>query len=200
MKALYIIQKVDEKLPNIMPEEEKITILNNLQRYLFDDILKGKVLIIEKYDIVAGQADYSITGYTINDIKDLFVGNRRYDKRGPNNYQDKLYSYCEIDGNICLYPTPSSDLADGLVIYRYDTPTEITQANVGDVELILGDYYGQYDLFKYYLMAQIAYDQKQINDYNNHALRYNTELIKLKSWVMERYPDTSTNNLVKNYW
>lgn len=200
MKALYIIQKVDEKLPNVMPLDEKITLLNSLQRYIYDEILKGRVLVEEKRDIVAGQADYVITGYTINDIKDLFVGDRRYEKKGPNNYRERLYSYCESGGKIYLYPVPSAGLADGLVIYRHDAPMEITQANAGDVDLILDSYYGQFDLFKYYLMAQIAYDQKQINDYNNHALRYNTELLKLRSWVMERYPDTSTNNRVKNYW
>lgn len=64
----------------------------------------------------------------------------------------------------------------------------------------LGFYDNYKDIYLFYLLAQIAYFQKDTDDYNNHSLRFNREVENFQKYLQENYPESSESTRIKNYW
>ena len=74
-------------MPNMMAEDEKLLYSTHCKNICMMRFF-GKILVEEKQDIVYGQTNYSISGYSINDIKyTCMLVAEQYDKKAPNNYK-----------------------------------------------------------------------------------------------------------------
>lgn len=199
MKVSEILSNVDELCPNAFSNKMKIGWINDLEKYLFQEVIKDIHEHVQ--NLVESQAAYDMDGYTFAAIKDLYVNSRRHTKKGINNYESQYYSFYEKNGKINLYPVPTTSVTDGLKVYYLTLPTDKTVSGASQEDLALtGIYDNCKDLYQFYVMAQIAYHQKEYDDYNNHSLRYNRELLNLQSYLRGTQPDTQTDCQVKNYW
>jgi hypothetical protein len=199
-----IIAAVDELLPNNYSLDRKVEWINDLEKYLFNNVIKDKILLEEKTDIIANQAGYLIEAFSIADVEHLYVNGQRYKKMMPNNYRNESYSYCEVlesgRRKLRLNPVPSENIANGLTIYRRMRPMQFDKETIMTTPPALGFYDNYKDIYLFYLLAQIAYFQKDTDDYNNHSLRFNREVENFQKYLQENYPESSESTRIKNYW
>ena len=198
MKISEIIQRADAMVPNTIANELKVDWINDVERYIFGELYQDMRSDVQ--DVQYGQASYDMNGYRFSDIKDVYVNGIRYAKMGANNYLTRRYSYYDKDGSLNIYPETSSDVSGGLKVFYLYCPPDKTIDNM-DADLgLTGIYDNHKDLYLFYLMAQITYAQKEYEDYNNHSLRFNREVLNFQAWVRRTQPDNSTGNQFINLW
>lgn len=198
MKISEIVQKADAMVSNIIGNDLKVDWINDLEHYIFGELYKD--MRCDAQDVKYGQTAYDMNGYRFSDIKDVYVNGIRYAKMGANNYKTKRFSYYEKGGSLNIYPETSSDVSGGLKVFYLYCPDEKTVDNMDANLGLTGIYDNHKDMYLFYLIAQIAYAQKDYDEYNNHSLRFNREVLKFQTWASKTQPDTSTGNQFINLW
>lgn len=172
MKVGDLITSVDSKYSNTYVDQDKVDWINKLEQKLYSDfILLQKE---DKMDLVADQAEYTLTGYSFDDILKVEVNGTEYNLSSPSYYTVNTYYRQGKDEKVTLNPAPNADATDGLaIVYRWK-PSLKTVLGKATEELELADQYA--DLYRYHIYAEICALRKEFAEYNNWMILFNTEL------------------------
>lgn len=154
MKASEMMARIDRKQENNIELVDKLNNLSTLEQNIYAQIVTE--LYEYKDDIVTGQDLYEITDFSVEDIKQLKVNGSEYTfgsalTQAQNTYYKK-------NGKLCINPTPTKDVANGLVIMYRWKPAKITKANYEATNLLLPEEYQ--DAYEFYVRAFISFEQK----------------------------------------
>lgn len=126
-----IIAEIDEKCPNSLIVDSKVRKINKLQKKMFRTIVKNTVGTT--FNLIKDQAQYLLTCHP-NAIRELIVDHKMYTYRQIEAEAIGEFFYI-LKGNggyyIGLYPTPTEDKVNGMTIFHYESPTELTSSNLG---------------------------------------------------------------------
>lgn len=132
MTLTEIIAEIDEKCPNSLTSDSKVRKINKLQKKMFRTIVKNTVGTT--FNLIADQAQYLLTTFHPNAIREVIVNEKTYTYRQIEAEAIGEFFYI-LKGTggywIGLYPTPDENETDGMTIFHYESPTELTSSNLG---------------------------------------------------------------------
>lgn len=165
------LSRIDNKLDNVIPEEEKISWINELEQQIYSDLVEEYT--VEKDDLVAAQTTYSLGDYPVSDLVKVEVNGTEYKPTYPTYTPDNTYYH--QNGDIILANAPSTDAPDGLTLYFRSRPELKTVEDKDTQKLqLLEDYpYHFVSLYENYLLQKICTRKLDYAMANNYAMLFN---------------------------
>lgn len=177
MNVQQILDEIQEKYPHSLSDASVMRKLDEIQKELFRTIYKP--VVIDVYDIISDSEFYTL-GYSNTKVIDVSVNGVEYTEaniKGASPSSGQFY-YFIGDTVLGLYPTPTTDITDGLVITRYKVPQLLeTTASIPDFD------YEFHMMLVYYACKIIAENYKDFDTANGFMSQYQA---LLKSFNMSK--------------
>ncbi|KRE33293.1 hypothetical protein [Paenibacillus sp. Soil724D2] len=177
MNVQQILDEIQEKYPHGLSDASVMRKLDEIQKELFRTIYKP--VVIDVMDIV-NDSEFYILGYSNTKVIDVTVNGVEYTEanvKGVSPSSNQFYWFVG-DSVLGLYPTPTTDITDGLMITRYKVPQILTSvANIPDFD---PDFHM---MLVYYACKIIAENYKDFDTANGFFTQYKASL---KSFNMSK--------------
>lgn len=157
-----ILDMVTLKYPHPYTNSQLITIINDVQKRLFRTIYK--VTTATTYDVLADNPFYPLD-YSPENIIDVVVDGTEYPFQNIKYDAQTAYYYIEDDNSIGIYPTPEEDVTNGLTVFHYKEPVELTESSLTASPEFDSAFHM---LLVYYVcreLAEIARDGEMVNNF-----------------------------------
>lgn len=177
MNVQQILDEIQEKYPHGLSDASVMRKLDEIQKELFRTIYKP--VAVDIMDIV-NDSQFYILGYSNTKVIDVAVNGVEYTEANIKGVSPTPpYFYWFVGDTVLgLYPTPETDITDGLVITRYKVPQILTDvANIPDFD---PDFHM---MLVYYACKIIAENYKDFDTANGFLAQYNG---LLKSFNMSK--------------
>jgi len=168
LKIREVIQRVDELRPNRFGDKLKIDWCWDVDSAVRNDLIPEYT--VHPIQRKAGQSAYNLPeDVSFSDIVLVYVEGKQIDKIDVRSLNRPGYFFA--DDKINFYPIPhQTDKEPGQIRIVARKPLE--KYTTLDQELLLPD--SQLKIYMWYLLAQIAYFNDDIDTYNNDMLQFNT--------------------------
>lgn len=197
MKVSEIMTIVNGNMDHSLGDKFLLNKINELETSIYINYLKE--LDEDAIDLVADQANYTMTGYKFEDILSVNVNSVEYYKRSILYTEGKVYY--KKNGQIYIYPTPTAASTGGLVIVYYAKPATKLIANIATDELSLCSDFGERlsSIYEYYLYREISIFQEEITRANNWKAEYDTVFGEFMQMYINAQPHV-VGDYRKKYW
>lgn len=155
-----MIAEIDENYPNSLSNDSKVRKISNLQKKLFRTVVKRTVT--QTINMIADLAQYTLD-FSPAKIREVLVEGKKYDYRQMEGDALSYFFYIE-DNNLGIYPTPTETIADGIIIFRYQEPENLSSGNLNVIPDFDEDYHS---VLIYGVCREMALTR--INDSSNVA-------------------------------
>lgn len=180
MTVSELIAIIDSEMDNIRGTNSKVDDINLVEEKIFSNIIQE--FYEDTQNLVSAQDNYTLTGYTFEDISKVYVNDVEYSKGIATAMQSN--TFYKKNGGFYLYPVPSSNVTAGLVIMYKHKPTKKTVANIGTDVLSIPDQFR--DAYKNYIFSQICIQNQEFDKANNYIALYNAIIEELRSWYQKQ--------------
>jgi len=188
-----ILNEIAEKYPHGLSNDSVIRKINLVQNELFRTIFKVKTMAI--YNLQKDVFAYSLP-FPRTNLSDVVVEGREYiyqdSKKGSNI---PFYYFVGNDG-LGLYPTPDKDVVNGLSLFYYLYPTQLSESDLSAVPELDQDFHL---LLVYGALVQICEAFNDVAMVNNYTNKYNG-LIKEFQKADDETPDYPVIEDVMGVW
>ncbi|UKS25026.1 hypothetical protein LOZ80_25960 [Paenibacillus sp. HWE-109] len=130
MTLQEILNEILEKYPHPLSQDNIIGKINTLLKEFFRTIYKP--IVTTSYDLLADNPYYPIT-YSPSKVIDIVVNGIEYDSLNIKGKASTNWYWFTDDNCIAVYPTPTEDVAGGLVVFRYKEPMVLSSSNLGAI-------------------------------------------------------------------
>jgi hypothetical protein len=161
-----ILAEIDEKYPNGLSSDSKVRKINNLQRKLFRTVVKRTV--VKTIDLLAGVYEYD-PEIAPAKIREVLVNGIRYQNRQLEGDGLSRFFYI-VNDNIVLYPTPDEDKTDGLLLFHYQEPADLSSSSLEAIPDFDEDYH---DALVYGVCRELAEKDLRFDIANGFGEQYN---------------------------
>lgn len=137
-------------------------------------------------------------GVGFEDVKKLHVNGVKYRKKDVRAYKE-LNTYWYEGDKLCIYPAcAETDPIDNpkIRIVYLSKPEKKLIANIDTDTLLIPDRFS--DIYDYYLMAKIAYNDKEYSEYENHMVAYNSRVADYVRWWEDNRPMKPIDEIVSS--
>lgn len=193
MNLQEILNEIAEKYPHGLSNDSVIRKINLVQNELFRTIFKVKTMAI--YNLQKDVFAYSLP-FPRTNLSDVVVEGREYiyqdSKKGSNI---PFYYFVGNDG-LGLYPTPDKDVVNGLSLFYYLYPTQLSESDLSAVPELDQDFHL---LLVYGALVQICEAFNDVAMVNNYTNKYNG-LIKEFQKADDETPDYPVIEDVMGVW
>lgn len=170
MNLQQILDEIQEKYPHALTNASVCNKLNQIQKELFRTIYKP--IVIDVLEIVADSQFY-LLGYSNTRIIDVLVNGVEYSEANVKGVSNTNFYWFVNDTIIGLYPTPTENSENGLTIFRYKEPTELTGSDLTVIPDFDPDFHM---MLVYYACKVIAENFKDFDVANGFSMQYNSLL------------------------
>jgi hypothetical protein len=116
-----IVEEIAEKTGHSLSDKSIVRKVNNLLAEIHRKY--KRVPTVSKIALVSGLAEYPIP-CPLSNIIQVLVDGTEYKLRYFHEEADQFYYY--LEGTIGLYPKPEEDVDEGILIFHYKQPDELT--------------------------------------------------------------------------
>lgn len=124
-----LLDSIMKKYPHSFPNADIISMINETQKQLFRTLYKPETATT--YDIIADNPFYPID-YSPQNIIEVVVNGCEYKQQNIRYGGLSHYYYITEDNTIGLFPTPEKDATNGLTVFRYKEPKELTTSDLAN--------------------------------------------------------------------
>ena len=144
---------------------------------------------VQTYTRVKDEYQYDLPeGVSFEDVYGLRVNGIRYKKVDIREHK-KLRTFWYEGDKLCIYPacTETDDIADPKIrlVYKYK-PAKKLIANIATDELYVPERFQE--IYDFFLMAKIAYSQKEYGEHANHMTSFNNAVALFEDWYENHRP------------
>lgn len=148
-----IIDEISEKVKITISETSIIRKINNIQQDIFRKYYR--VPTVTKADLQSGFAIYDLP-CSISSIIEVVVNGVEYDYQSLYGEGNTNFFY-GINNKIGIFPTPKTNVSNGLLIFHYSVPTKLTTDDIDNYPDLDSDFHM---LLVYGVISDIAEDAK----------------------------------------
>lgn len=123
MTLQQILTMINLKYPHAYSNNDIITMINDAQQRIFRTMYKPQTATT--YDLLQDNPFYPI-GFSPESIIDVVVNGEEYPFQNIKYDSQYAYYYITDDNSIGVYPTPTEDVTDGLAVFHYKEPAELS--------------------------------------------------------------------------
>lgn len=134
-------------------------------------------------DLVKDQGVYTLPGFNYEDIEQIIVNGRVYNRGSILEKTDTTY-WRSGPQEIEFTPTPYIDKIGGLEIIYNHIPDAITKATKDSYTLLLPKQFKK--AYKYYLIAQAYIYYEEYDKANNYVSLFNTTMDEFTKWYFAK--------------
>lgn len=166
------------------------------------NIVESNLDVIKDYRIynyarILGEYQYDLPdGVEFDDVYGLRVNGIRYKKVDVREYK-KLRTYWYENGKLCIYPACSDtdNPSDPKIrtVYKY-RPDKKLIGNIDSDELYIPEKH--IEIYDFFLMAKIAYLQKEYQEHHNHMMSFNNAVSEFERWWDDNRPSRPEEEIV----
>lgn len=167
MKLQEILDEIAEKYPHGMPNDSVIRKINQVQNELFRTTFRVKTMSI--YNLQKDVFAYKLP-FPFTNLSDVVVEGREYVYQDSKLESNIPFYYFIGQDTIGLYPTPDKDVPEGLALFYFRSPSQLTENDLDAVPDLDKDFHM---LLVYGALVQIAEAFNDAPMVNNFASRYN---------------------------
>jgi len=124
MNLEEIINMIALKYPHTYSVPSIIAMVNNAQQRIFRTMYKPKTAKV--YDLLAGNPFYPID-FPPENIIDVVVNGKEYPHQNIQYAAQPYYYYITDETSLGIYPTPTEDVTQGLMVFHYKEPNTLSQ-------------------------------------------------------------------------
>lgn len=169
MTLYEILAEIDEKYPNALANDSKVRKINNLQNKLFRTAVNETEAIY--MNIIGDISEYEID-FPPSRIRKVLVNGFQYPYKQIESAGDA--AFCYVVGNILgVYPVPTEDSTNGLLIYKYRDATQLSSSNLTVVPDFDPDYH---NILVYGVCKELAENDARYDVANAFMTQYMYEL------------------------
>lgn len=193
MKLQEILAEISEKYPHGLSNDSVIRKINQVQNELFRTVSRVKTTAI--YNLQKGIFAYTLP-FPRSNLLDVVVQGREYIYQDSKKESNVPFYYFVGNDGIGLYPTPDKDVEDGLSLFYYLYPLQLSETDLNAVPDLDQDFHM---LLVYGALTHITEDFNDVSMVNNYTGKYNgllTEFLK----VNDETPDYPVIEDVMGVW
>lgn len=123
MTLQEILTMINLKYPHAYANADIITMINDIQRRIFRTLYKP--ITTDTYDLMADNPFYPVT-FSPENIIDVVVNGTEYPYQNIKYDAQSYFYYIEQDNTIGIYPTPTEDVTNGLMVFHYKEPSTLS--------------------------------------------------------------------------
>lgn len=167
MKLQEILAEISEKYPHGLSNDSVIRKINLVQNEIFRTIFRVKTMQIFnlKKDVFAYKIPFPRTN-----IFDVVVDGREYLYQDSKKESNIPFYYFIGNSDLGIYPTPEKDVENGLSLFYYRYPLQLTVTNLNAVPELDQDFHL---LLVYGALVQICEAFNDVSMVNNYTSKYN---------------------------
>lgn len=193
MKLQEILEEIAEKYPHGLSNDSVIRKINQVQNELFRTATRVKTMAI--YNLQKDVFAYTLP-FPRSNLLDVVVQGREYIYQDSKKESNIPFYYFVGNDGIGIYPTPDKDVEEGLSLFYYLYPTQLSTADLKAVPDLDQDFHM---LLVYGALVQITEAFNDVSMVNNYTGKYNgllTEFLK----VNDETPDYPVIEDVTGVW
>lgn len=160
-----IIAEADERYPNGFSQDSKLRKINARERELFRTKFRMKTMTM--YDILADLAVYPLD-FAIGKVLNVVVNGEEYDYEDNDDDTAVPPYYYTYESAIVLFPTPTTDNENGLIIHHWYEPDTYTSES--EIPSLDPDFHM---LHVWGLLADMASINREFDVSNAYIRQYN---------------------------
>ncbi|WP_342440018.1 hypothetical protein NSS79_15430 [Paenibacillus sp. FSL L8-0436] len=190
MNVQEILGEIDEKYPHGLSNSSLIRKINLVQNEVFRLTFKNPMLSI--FSLIKGVHVYQVPFPRTNLLRAVVGG---HDYSYQNIYHKSNHPYYYWIGNqvLAINPTPKDDVADGLALFHYKYPIQVTEDDLDAVPELDEDFHM---LLVYGVLVQICEVFQDTAMVNNYTGKYNALLEELQK-IYDKMIDSPQ---IQNVW
>lgn len=188
-----ILDEIAEKFPHGLSNDSVIRKINNVQNELFRTTFRLSTMSI--YNLQEGVFAYTLP-FPKSNLTDVVVNGQEYIYQDSKKASNIPFYYFIGKTGLGIYPTPDKDVEEGLALFYYVYPDQLSEENLTAVPDLDNDFH---QLLVYGALVQIAENFADVAMVNNYASRYNG-LIKEFQRVDDEAPDYPVIEDVMGVW
>lgn len=167
MKLQEILDEIAEKYPHSLSNASVIRKINQIQNELFRTTFRVKTVSL--YNLQKGVFAYSLPFPQTNIIEVVVCGEEYHYQDYRQKSNSPFYYFIGTTG-IGLYPTPKEDVENGLSLFYFRYPAQLSEADLNAVPELDNDFHM---LLVYGALVQIAETYADGAMVNNFTAKYN---------------------------
>ena len=170
MTLQQILDEIQEKYPHGFSNDSIIRKINQIQAELFRTIYRPITQTF--YDLLADNPYYPLD-FSSSKVVDVVVNGCEYPFRHVKGKDLSKYYYFTDDQTLAIFPTPTEDITDGLMVVHYKEPRTLTTSDLS----LAPDFDPDYHMLLVYLVCkQLAENAKEYDVANGFAVQANQML------------------------
>ena len=189
MNLTEILAEIDEKYPNALSNDSKVRKINNIQNKLFRTVVKRT--ITTGINLIKDLSIYSID-FSPTKIREVLVDGLKYEYRQLESVAGSRFYYI-LDGDLGIYPTPTADLENGILIYHYQEPAQLSASDLIVIPDLDEDFHS---LLVYGTCKELAEADQRYDLANGFMQQYEAEL----GLFEEANQDTEPAQIQEEVW
>lgn len=190
MKVKEILDEIAEKYPHGLSTESLIRKLNDVQNKVFRLTFKNPML--SYFSLIRGVHAY-VLPFPRTSMLRVVVGGHDYNYQNIHHKSNHPFYYWIGNQTLAINPTPAADLADGLAVFHYKYPFQVTADNQDAVPELDEDFHM---LLVYGVLVQICEVFQDTAMVNNYTGKYNDLLEELQ----KLYDKEIDSPQIQNVW
>lgn len=167
MNLQEILEEISEKYPHSLSNDSVIRKINQIQNELFRTTFRVKTMSI--YDLQKDVFAYALP-FPRTNLSDVVVEGQEYQYQDSKKESNIPFYYFIGKDGIGLYPTPDKDVVQGLSLFYYESPVQLTSADLNAVPDLDKDFHM---LLVYGALVQVAEAYNDVSMVNNFTGKYN---------------------------
>ncbi|MFD1136736.1 phage adaptor protein [Paenibacillus urinalis] len=194
MTLQEILSEITEKYPHGLSNDSVIRKINQVQNELFRTIAQVRTASI--YNLQAGVFAYALP-FPRSSLCDVVVDGVEYTYQDSKKRSDtgSFYYFLGDDG-LGIYPTPDKDVVDGLALFYFKRPEQLTESDLSAVPELDEDFHM---ILVYGALVQICENFQETAMINNFTAKYNG-LVQEFQRVNDETPDYPVIEDVMGGW
>jgi hypothetical protein len=185
-----ILDEVDEKYPHGLTTKSLIRKLNLVQNEIFRLTFKNPML--SYFSLIRGVHAY-VLPFPRTSMLRVVVAGQDYNYQNIYHKSNDPFYYWIGNQTLALNPTPPMDLADGLAVFHYKYPVQVTVDDLNAVPELDEDFH---ILLAYGLLVQVCEVFQDTTMVNNYTGKYNDLLGELQ----KLYDKEIDSPQIQNVW
>lgn len=179
MTLQEILDEIAEKYPHALNDDSVIRKINQVQNELYRTTFREKTMSI--YNLQKDVFAYSLP-FPRSNLSDVVVEGREYMYQDSKKESNVPFYYFIGKTGLGLYPTPDKDVYEGLSLFYYRYPDQLSSTNLEAVPDLDQDFHM---LLVYGALVQIAENYNDIQMVNNYTAKYNGIIEELSNISVE---------------